>query len=78
MVVRCVASPRPPPIWPTITIEVGTVLPLANDRLLVRLIVRACPDGTVMTTGDQPVATGLSFAQVATGAVLVGWTASQL
>jgi hypothetical protein len=49
--------PSPPPNWPTITNEVGTVfvLPLGvvNERLLVRLIVRLCPVGTVMMTGDQ-------------------------
>ena len=37
------ASPRPPPSWPTITSEVGTLLPFANGRLLVRLMVRAWP-----------------------------------
>jgi hypothetical protein len=56
-------------------IEVGTVfavVPLggANDRLLVRLIVRLCPVGTVMTTGDQPPAAfGFSAAHVALEAV---------
>ena len=39
-----------------------------NDRLLVRLIVRPWPTGTVITTGDQTpgaVAAGLSAAQAA-------------
>ena len=40
--------PRPPPSWPTMTSEVGTV----PGRLLVRLIVSG-PGGTVITTGDQ-------------------------
>jgi hypothetical protein len=37
-------------------IEVGTVfvvVPAVKDRLFVKLIVRACPVGTVITTGDQ-------------------------
>jgi hypothetical protein len=36
-------------------IEVGTLFPFANDRLLVRLIVSppVAPVGTVITTGDQ-------------------------
>jgi hypothetical protein len=57
-------------------IEVGTVfvpVPAVKDRLFVRLIVRACPVETVMTTGDQvdgTVATvdtdaGFNAAQVA-------------
>src|SRR6516225_1817824 len=38
-----VGAPRPPPIWPTITSEVGTVLlavdgPVGNDRLFVKVI----------------------------------------
>src|SRR6266436_8961869 len=65
--------PRPPPNWPTITSEVGTELPFKNERLFVRLIVRACPVGTVITTGDQPAgvvpiaagAFGFKLAQVA-------------
>ena len=73
MVVRCVRLPKPPPNWPTISNDVGTVLggggvPPAgvggwNERLLVRLIVRSCPDGTVITIGDQPPL-GFSAAQV--------------
>ena len=70
VVVRCV--PKPPPNWPTIVNEVGTVLvpvPAAKERLLVRLICRVCPVGTVITTGAQDPATtlGLEFsaAQVA-------------
>ena len=31
----------------------------------MRLIVRPCPVGTVITTGDQPVAAGFDLAQVA-------------
>jgi hypothetical protein len=59
VVVLCVRSPRPPPNWPTITSEVGilygVVLPVGvNERLFVRLIVRTCPMGTVITTGDHP------------------------
>src|SRR6266550_2801919 len=42
--------PRPPPNWPTITSEVGTGL----GRPFVRLMVNACPAGTVITTGDHP------------------------
>jgi hypothetical protein len=45
--------PRPPPNWPTITSDVGTLF-APNERLFVRLIVRADPVGTVITTGDQP------------------------
>ena len=57
--------PRPPPIWPTMTSEVGTPL-VPNERLLVRLIVRTWPVGTVMTTGDQfGAAVGFRAAQVA-------------
>jgi len=63
-------------------IEVGTVfvpVPAVKDKLFVRLIVKACPLGTVITTGDQvdgTVATvdtdaGFNAAQVATGAILV-------
>src|SRR5215469_12130358 len=51
-------APRPPPTWPTITIDVGMLFgdPLVvNERLLVRLISRppAAPTGTVINTGDQ-------------------------
>jgi hypothetical protein len=45
--------PRPPPNWPTIVSEVGTLFPFANDRLFVRLICRVCPVETVMTGGTQ-------------------------
>ena len=51
-----VIVPRPPPNWPTIVSEVGTefvTVPVVTDRLFVKLIVRACPVGTVITTGDQ-------------------------
>ena len=69
MVVRWLASPRPPPSWPTIMSEVGTLLcrvPAVNAELLVRLMVRAWPVGTVITTGDQPPpAAGFNAAQVA-------------
>src|SRR5271166_6506385 len=56
--------PSPPPTCPTIMIEVGTVFPFANDRLFVRLIVRPplAPVGTVITTGDQLVATARKLA----------------
>src|ERR1035438_9084653 len=67
--------PRPPPICPTTTIDVGILFaPDRNERLLVRLMVRACPEGTVITTGDQVfdvTDAGFNAAQVATGAVLV-------
>jgi hypothetical protein len=53
-------------------IEVGTVfvpVPAAKDRLLVRPIVRACPVGTVITTGDHPGTAGVvAVAATATGA----------
>src|SRR5207249_9838527 len=61
----CARFPRPPPNCPTITSEVGTVLPFNNERLFVRLMVRPCPVGTLITTGDQPVANGFNAAQVA-------------
>jgi hypothetical protein len=58
LVVVVGVPPRPPPNWPTITNEVGILLtgpPTGvNDRLLVRLIWRDCPVGTVITTGDHP------------------------
>jgi hypothetical protein len=42
------------------------LVPVANDKLLVRLMVRFEPVGTVITTGDQPVpALGFAAAQVA-------------
>jgi hypothetical protein len=75
-------SPRPPPNWPTITSDVGTVfavvLPVGvNERLFVRLIVRPCPVGTVITTGDQlagvvptAAAAGFNSAQVAVEPVI--------
>src|SRR5437588_1123511 len=53
LAVEVAVVPRPPPNWPTITSEVGTALPFKNERLFVRLIVRACPVGTVITTGDH-------------------------
>src|SRR5215831_5855557 len=79
LVVLVGARPRPPPSWPTITSEVGTVfvpLPVGKDRLFVRLIVRLVgPDGlvgTVITTGDQFVpANGFEAAQIA-GLVATG------
>src|SRR5580704_14815873 len=64
VVVLCVTSPRPPPTWPTITSDVGTLL-LPNVRPLVKLMVRPCPVGTVITTGDHPVAKGFDLAHVA-------------
>jgi hypothetical protein len=60
--------PRPPPNWPTITSEVGTVfvpVPAGKDRLFVRLIVRAWPVATVITTGDHAAAAGFNATQVA-------------
>src|SRR5215469_18035957 len=38
---------------------------VANVRLLVRLICRSDPVGTVITTGDHPVAFGFAPAQLA-------------
>jgi hypothetical protein len=73
--------PRPPPNWPTITSEVGTVfVPVAvgKDRLFLRLIVRAWPVGTVITTGDHVAAVvdaGFNATQVA---VAPATTAPQL
>jgi hypothetical protein len=74
--VEVAVDPRPPPNWPTITSDVGTVfavvLPVGvNERLFVRLIVKPCPVGTVITTGDQlagvvpTAAAGFNSAQVA-------------
>jgi hypothetical protein len=65
-----VTPPKPPPTCPTITIEVGTVLLLAKERLFVRLIVSpfVAPVGTVITTGDHNVgnvAAGFNAAHVA-------------
>jgi hypothetical protein len=59
--------PRPPPGWPTITMEVGTLFPLLKLRLFVRLIESppVAVVGTVITTGDQPEAAGFRLAQVA-------------
>src|ERR1035437_7018562 len=48
----------------SIMIDVGTEY-VPKMRLLVRLIVRVCPVGTVITTGDQPVAVGFNLAHVA-------------
>src|SRR5436305_11554726 len=48
----------------------------ANVRLLVSWILRSVPVGTVMITGDQPVAVGFNFAQVAVEPT--GCVASQL
>jgi hypothetical protein len=65
-------------------IEVGTVfgvvLPVGvNVRLFVRLMVRACPVGTVITTGDQLAgAFGFNAAQVAMGAGLAATAALQV
>jgi hypothetical protein len=57
--------------------EVGTVfavvLPVGvKERLLIRLIVRLCPVGTVITAGDQPA----GVVVVAAGAV--GFNALQV
>src|ERR1035438_2135561 len=57
--------PSPPPNWPTIVRDVGTLL-FPNCSLFVRLMVRLCPVGTVITTGDQPdPAAGFEATQVA-------------
>jgi hypothetical protein len=63
VVVLRVASPKPPPNWPTITSDVGILFGVelpdgVKERLFVRLIVRFCPVGTVMITGDHPVEGG--------------------
>src|SRR6516164_2163596 len=55
------APPRPPPICPTIMMDVGSGLtgvvpvPVSRDeyRLLVRLMLSVWPVGTVTTTGDH-------------------------
>ena len=61
--------PSPAPNWPTITSDVGMPLaaPGGTGRLLVKLIVKICTVGTVITTGDQVPAVALKFneAQVA-------------
>jgi hypothetical protein len=49
---------------------VGTLLLFANDSLLVRLMVKPLPVGTVITTGDH-VAPGFEAAQVAGAAAPV-------
>src|SRR3954470_2129472 len=57
--------PSPPPNCPTMVSDVG-ILVAPKIRLLVKLICRVCPVGTVMTTGDQPpTAAGFRLAQVA-------------
>jgi hypothetical protein len=54
--------PKPPPIWPTITTDVGMLFgAVPNDRLFVRLMTRFCPVGTVITTGDQTPAPAFGF-----------------
>ena len=55
--------PNCAPNCPTITMEVGMLFG-PKMRLFVRLIVRSCPEGTVINTGDQP-AFLLKAAQVA-------------
>src|SRR5882762_2728854 len=81
--VEVAVVPRPPPNCPTMVSEVGmgfaTVAPVGvNVRLFVRLMVRICPAGTVITTGDQVDApttadtdAGFNAAHVATGATLL-------
>jgi hypothetical protein len=44
--------------------EVG-IEAAVKRRLLVRLMVRACPVGTVIITGDHPAAAGFRLTQVA-------------
>src|SRR5207248_9464207 len=69
-------SQKQQPTWPKITSEEGPVfvsVPAVNERLLLRLITRVCPVGTVMITGDQPAgvvvvaagASGFKLAHVA-------------
>src|SRR5262249_40366114 len=78
LAVEVAVDPKPPPSCPTITSDVGMLLnaPVALGnvtgivRLLVRLITRSEPLGTVMTTGDQllgatvPAFSGLQVAPV--------------
>jgi hypothetical protein len=67
VVVRCETSPRPPPNWPTIVSDVGTEF-APNVRLFVKPMLRppvVAALGMVITTGDQPVAAGFNWAQVA-------------
>src|SRR4051794_26013322 len=67
------------------TSEVGMLFVPAlvvNVSRFVRLIWRTCPDGTVITTGDQtsgfgPAAAGLRGAQVAAGTAFVATAAPQ-
>src|SRR5262245_8408475 len=47
LAIRAGASPRPPPSWPSMTIEVGTF------RLLTSVIVN-CPAGTRISGGVHP------------------------
>src|SRR3981081_4441245 len=73
-------APRPPPSFPTITMEVGTLLaPPRNDKLFFSWIVRLVPVatyGTVIRTGDQFVpAFGFNAEHVA---VLAGSAVPQL
>ena len=46
------------------------MLPFKNDRLLVRLICRVCPVGTVITTGDQTPNSGVGVNAAAATALL--------
>ena len=72
-----VTAPKPPPNWPTITSDVGTLF-APNERLFVRLIVRACPVGTVITTGDQVGVVLAAGVNLPAGVVTAGFNAEQL
>jgi hypothetical protein len=58
LVVLVAVVPRPPPNWPTITSEVSGT---DAGKLFVKTMVRG-PGGTVITTGDQLVATARKLA----------------
>jgi hypothetical protein len=57
----------------------AVVLPVGkNDRLFVRLIVKACPVGTVITTGDQPAGTAAVVVVAGIAAGAFGFNARQV
>jgi len=65
LAVEVAVVPRPPPNCPTIVSDVG----IGEGKLFVREIVRLCPAGSVITTGDQPgTAAVVAVAATATGA----------
>jgi len=62
--------------------DAGAVPPVGvggwNLRLFVRLIVRACPVGTVITTGDQLAGMAGVVVVAATAAGAFGFNAAQV